>query len=947
MRRISINSISINAILVMVITATAFLASCSKRDDNIDLFDGLPPRLATLLVESDDSTLTLYARETGLETFVEAKRHFETLIQNMSQQNYLRHADILYPLQKRLSMVLAQEFDYDFCLNDLEFLQTFSPIERQEIMIKRANIWLTSYEPDLTYETRIDSLHGYSTTMAGIPDTYGVAIANMTLSCMYGAIGDRKREKSYLIDANNGFVELGFDRMICQALGVLGTIYEREGKVDSMEICYQTARELAIKSHLSDQISRFSYFYARRYSRMGRLALANDLFNEAIELCKKYKGGCLEIRFILHAMEFYADNSCWETVERMLARAKILDKIYEDSRYSNRFSLGIKIMEARLHMAHGEVKKANSLFSETKELNKTEPNFVNPDDHLYYWSKGLLDNGLAAEAIEIINHGLVNSRQKAQPREEIKFLTLKASAELEIGNVAEARKTIERFDAISPELKNPLMHEWITRDVIRAKIAMTEDDMTGALACVEEGLGRLRSFVDLMDISVQGYLWINECIELRRLMHELIAYDPKLGYGAELFWRSLPLNIGTKKTDPNTSYALALNATIGSGIAARPYPDGSFVDYLGTLTEKAISYMRELDAIHCMYIMDNNHITRFTLSPDGIQRATIPCTREELHSLVIETHKCMSGEEYTNGTADSADVHNNLSKLSQYLLPDDLYKYARPGTPRTLLITTDDFLSRIPFETFNIGSGGEYIPLLKDFDVAYLRYFETRNAPIRSDNPGIIIVNSHSSKSARNRFPFGRRLSFVKAEGQAVAALDKNAILLKGLDATKHEIMNRWEEASYLYFATHIMRDPEIPFLVLIPLETPEGSSSPESGYLDFTDIRSADFSRCNVVVLSGCSSGAPSVSTRNIGPSLGDAFLDAGAAVVISTFWDVKDEEAQTLMTSYARKLRTGGQSNIKALCGARRMLFNENPDSRNSFSWASYAVHTGGLKR
>ena len=946
MRQISNNSISINAILVLVITVTIFLAPCSKHDDSIDLFSGLPPELTTLLVNGDDSMLTLYGREVGLETFVNTKRHFETLIQDISQQEYLRHEDRLYALQKRVCIVLAEEFNYDFYLNDLEFLESFPPIKRQEIMITRANIWLTASEPDLTYETRIDSLTGYYNTMLGIRDTFGVGIAKMTLSNMYGATGDRKNEKRYIIDASKDFSELGIHRLTCQSLGVLGTIYEREGKIDSMEMCYQTARDVAINSQLSEQISRFTYFYARRYARMGRLALANDLFNEAIELCKTYKGGYYEIRFIFHAMEFYADYSCWETVERLLSRAKILDKVYDNTRYSNNFMIGNTYIEARLHMAHGNVEKANSLFREIEKLTKGGSFLVNRENLLYYWARGLLENGFADDAIKIIDRGLINSRKKSLLREETKFITLKATAELERGNVEETREAITRLDFISSELHNPFMHDWVTRDVLRARIAMIEGDMTEALACVEEGLGRLRSFVELMDISVQGYLLINECSELRRLMHELTAHDPKLGYGAELFWRSLPLDMGTRQAaDPKTSYSLALAATIGSGIAACPFPDSSLIDYLGSLAEKSISYMHELNAVHCMYVMDSNHITRFTVSPDDVQRTTIPCTREELHNLVIETHKCMSGEKQTNDANDSIDVHSALSKLGLCLLPDDLYKYTRPGNPRTLIITTDDFLSRIPFETFNIGTGGEYVPLLEDFDVAYLRHFETISAPHRSDNPGIIIVNSHFTKSSRNRYPFGRKLRCVEAEGQAVAALDKNAILLQGLDATKQKIKKRWEEASYLYFATHIIRDPEIPFLVLIPVATPYGDSSPESGYLDFTDIRSADFRGCDLVVLSGCSSGAPTVATRNIGPSLGDAFLDAGAAVVISTFWDVKDEEARKLMTAYTKELETNGYSHIKALCSARRKLFAEDLESRKSFSWASYAIHTGGL--
>ena len=947
MRGISVNKELCVAATVLIATVMMFLVHCSRPQERIDFTKSLPPRLATLLLEGEDSTLALYARDAGFETIIDAHRHLDSLIQGMPAQDYFLHADSIHTIMKRVCIVLADEYDCDFYLNDLEFLDGFPPLKRQQIMKMRTKVWDKLFDTHLAHEARIDSVIGYYNILAELDDRYGVGTARMALSEMYGAIGNRKNEKRYLIEAGKDFSELGMHRMHCQSLGVLGTIYEREGKVDSMEMCYKKARDLAIRYELSDQISRFSYFYARRYARMGRLALANDLFNEAIELCKSHKGGYYEIRFIFHAMEFYADYSCWETVERLLSRARILEKVYANTRYSKQYVVSNVFMEARLQMARGNVEKANSLFREIEKSVFADPQLVDPNYYFYYWARGLLESGLAEDAIEIIDRGLSYARPKSLAREEIKFLTLKASAEFMRGNTEEARKAIERFDALSAKLKNPLLYDWVTRYVICARIAIAEDNTTEALACVEEGLGRLRSFVGLMDVTVQGYLWINECIELRRLMHELTAHDPKLGYGAELFWRGIVLDMGTKHADPNASYALAMEAIIGSDMAATPQSDGNLIDYFGVLAERAISGIRELDAVHCMYVVDDNHITRFTVSPDDVQRDAIPVPRDELRSLVIETQECMSGERGPSGSADSEDMYNNLSRLGKYLLPDDLGSYIRPGDPRTLMITTDDFLSRIPFETFNISTEGEYVPLLEHFDVAYLRCLETKNASPGSESPGMIVVNSSSGNLLRNRSSFSHRLLCVKAEGQAIAALDENAILLQGREATKQEIKERWEEASYLYFATHIIRDPEIPYLVLIPLPAPDGAISPESGFLDFTDIRSADFSRCDFVVLSGCSSGVPSVATRNIGPSLGDAFLDAGAAVVIATFWDVKDEEARKLMTHYAGELEMSGHAHIRSLCDARRTLLKEDPGSRQSFDWASYAIHVGRVPK
>jgi tetratricopeptide (TPR) repeat protein len=944
MRKLYINKLCLVFFVIILAMAVVF-ARCSRRGERVDLMRDLPPRLAELLAEADDSTLALYAREVGIETFIDAKRHFEDLARNMPEQDYVRHSDSIYVLHKRVCSVLADEFYYDFYLNDLEFIYGFSPAQRQRLMVSRANIWTTAFEQDLSIEARIDSITGYYEAMVEIEDRFGAGTAKMMLSELYGADGDKKREKEYLIDAIDDFAELGIHRLTCQSLGVLGSIYEREGKIDSTELCYQAARDLAVRLQLSDQISRFTYFYACRYARMGRLALANDLFNEAIELCKTYKGGYYEIRFIFHAMDFYAEYSCWETVERLLSRAKILEGVYSSNRLSKQFMIGNAFIEARWNMAHGNVEKANTLFRRVEELKKTDPYLVDDTAHLYYWARGLLENGRADGAIEIIDRGLPNVRKKSLKRGEVRFLTLEARAEIDRGNIDRAREAVERFDAVSSELHTPLLYEWVTRHVNRARIAVSEGDTAEAISCVEDGLVCLRSFVELMDISVQGYLWINECVELRRLMHELTKQDPKLGYGAELVWRSIPLAMGTRQVEPDMSRALTMAAKGDSAQVGFSGSGGGLIDHFRETAETTISRLGESGALHCMYVVDDDQTARFTVSSEGVRRDVIPCSRRKLYELVIETQESMSGEMNVRDDEDVVDVYENLSELGRNLLPVGLRAYERPGNPRTLMITTDDFLDCIPFETFDIGTGGDYVPLIERFDVVYLCHLGANRAPPENNRQGIVIVNSGCGNTVHKRYTLGHRLEYVEEEGRTVAALDKNAIILEGSDATKREIMKRWEEASYLYFATHIIRDPEIPYLVLIPLAAPSSIQSPESCFLDFTDIRSADFSRCDVVVLSGCSSGAPSVDATSIGPSLGDAFLDGGAAVVIDTFWDVKDDEARRLMIRYAQELGTTGHAHIRSLCNARRALLDENPASRQSFDWASYAIRIGGL--
>ncbi len=431
MSRLSYKDFSFNRALSIVIATAALLASCTGDDGSVDLFEGLPPEMTMILTLNDSHSLRLYGQEKGLESLVDTKRHFEALIQEMPRQEYLRYADSLYTLQRQLCVVLADEYDYDFFLNDLEFLESFSPAERQDVMIARADIWMTVNNGNLPMEAKVDSIAGYYDMMMGNDDAYGTSLAKIALFHVYDAAGEKDQAKQYLIDAADDFSRLGFHRLTCQSLGILGVIYEREGKVDSMEICFQRARDLAIRHRLSNQISRISYFFARRYARMGRLALANDMFNEAIELCREYRGGYIEIRYIYHAMEFYSEYSCWDTVARLLSRAKVLASVYDDMRYSKYFDIGNKFIEAQWLMARGNITEANTLYREIDRTSIDTQSLVNHYNHLYYWARGLLENGLVFDAVRSVDRGLCRRYRKPLPLEEGKFLALKARVEFE------------------------------------------------------------------------------------------------------------------------------------------------------------------------------------------------------------------------------------------------------------------------------------------------------------------------------------------------------------------------------------------------------------------------------------------------------------------------------------------------------------------------------------
>jgi tetratricopeptide (TPR) repeat protein len=223
---------------------------------------------------------------------------------------------------------------------------------------------------------------------------------------------------------------------------------------------------------------------------------------------------------------------------------------------------------------------------------------------------------------------------------------------------------------------------------------------------------------------------------------------------------------------------------------------------------------------------------------------------------------------------------------------------------------------------------------------------QTNASAGKTDEPtGVILVNPEPSNKFLNRYPLQSELKEAMKEGEKVASSNPEARFLKGVSASKANLLALWEKVSYIYIASHMLRDPQFPYLTIIPLASPAKVSGPDAEVVDITDIRAADLSKCKIVVLSGCSSGAPYLEGLISGPSLGDAFLDAGADAVVFTFWDILDREAGQLMASYFGEWEKWDSSPVHKLCHIRRMDIRSSRQPNHPLRWASYSIKIGKL--
>jgi CHAT domain-containing protein len=210
----------------------------------------------------------------------------------------------------------------------------------------------------------------------------------------------------------------------------------------------------------------------------------------------------------------------------------------------------------------------------------------------------------------------------------------------------------------------------------------------------------------------------------------------------------------------------------------------------------------------------------------------------------------------------------------------------------------------------------------------------------------VVVANPRAADALRVQ----QRLSDLPqggTEGLRWAAVQRNVLMLADSSATRQRLLGVWQQAGSLYFATHALQHPEIPYLQSIPLAS-DGPSTPGGDVLGVTDIRHADLSGCRLVVLSACQSGARYLAGQAQGSSLADAFLDAGAAVVVYTLWPVRDEAARRVMDEFAAAWSANAENAVAALnaalhtCAAQ--MDSTGADDPRPLEWAAYGVQVRG---
>jgi tetratricopeptide (TPR) repeat protein len=913
-------------------------SSCSNGDADrlLALAPDVDPSLARALAAEDPGRLQQYAADVGISVLLNANRQLTYVIQSLlvNEHQSFDSPDVqfLYENRCRLGDVLIDVFDYRYVRYQCEFDFSVHPDTLREFMHIAGLVGIVRDDTALTVPEKILRLENVLARITPFGDAATIGQAKMSLSELLAYTGEQERQIAYLLSAIGDCLTSGNAGSLCQIYGVLGDLYEKQGRVDSMVYYYNKGLAVAHRHRMPYQAARLTSFYAGHYREQGRLTLTYTLLNEALAICRKYKGGYMEFRYVMSLIDFYIRLGCWDVVDRLLQRAKILHQqtplgVQEDWVESLR-DMQLHSVTARSLLRKGRIDEADAMFKRAVADAKSLARSIHYAGVHYFWAKDLLEYATAADAIPNIRLGMSRAQEPNIRYLAAQFRLLLAEALFRQGDTDAASLALDEFVLLSVGSQRKLRRDWVSHDVLKIKIDRRLGRQEHARVSLDSAFARVEAHVSRQEASSHNYLWLSSCDELRQVAHDLHAGDPVAGYGVELIWYDMFTRIGQDRR--------ASELAIGREPPNPPTAVPSVSDDALTRAAAAVGDLPQ-DATHLVYVIRDGTVWRFAANASGVRRDELSVSTEALRERVATSWAAMATAPAKPRAPIPAELVHELNALGSILLPREVRDAHRAGTGRCY-VTADGFLGMIPFEVLGV-SDGEYRPLLASADVVYVRGVRPRT-PDDQRTRVLALSAPDISDATRRRLGLEAKIPAAGEETKTVEDYFRDALILSRDRATKAALLQEWERSSTIFLAAHFLQNPDVPYLTMLPLAESLPGAGPEANTIEVADIRRADLSRCDLVVLSGCSTGAPYVRGVNPGPSIADAFVDAGARRVIQTFWNVADIDARDTVSEFIGRWQTAGASPSRALAQVRRSRMSGPSGLFHPHYWAGFSI-------
>ncbi|MDN5211604.1 CHAT domain-containing protein [Fulvivirgaceae bacterium BMA12] len=275
-------------------------------------------------------------------------------------------------------------------------------------------------------------------------------------------------------------------------------------------------------------------------------------------------------------------------------------------------------------------------------------------------------------------------------------------------------------------------------------------------------------------------------------------------------------------------------------------------------------------------------------------------------------------------------------KQYKLLLEDVLKKF--PSATR-LIILPDRELSNLPFEALITSSQGSKKTryLIEDYTISY--HYSAN-----------VLLNTYERKKPTRRFvAYAPEVSgglqslwWAKQEVNTLAKLFDGDLVM-GTQATKSHFFSNAGQYDMIHLATHGVVNNEHPLLSKLYFSDTEKSGSNDVlfGYELFNTELTA-----NLVTLGACETASGNILEGEGIWSLGHGFSYAGVPNIVMSLWQLSDQPANDIITSFYRNVEDGFPY-VDALRQAKlEYLKSSDKVTSNPFFWSSF-VFFGDIDR
>ncbi|MEZ5065856.1 MAG: CHAT domain-containing protein [bacterium] len=851
----------------------------------------LSPREVRHLVRDSDAALRSWLDGLdgpAIRQLIAEVRYFTSQDDVEGFEDYWAHG---LPVCRRLASYVAERFDDETYSSQCDRFERSSPAEEWAHLdrmaeLQRAQDQLDAGSPDCVRLTEERREAGRA-----IGDWVRVSVEEGLLASLAYARGDAEDWYRHTQEALTVARRHRLATMEAQTLGV-AAIYHGRTAPESTQYYFDLALARATAADIPEQAGRIHGLRARSLQSHGRFVAAREEHQRALRVWDRSSVPWRGVRQLTEAADFYLTLGANDVAFRLVRRGQaLLHQAEQAAGNEPQLALGLRLAYQAAQPIMRDPEQRERAWELLEELAAgPDGNPAETEAHSRVFNTRIalaLEIGRTATADSLLTEFRERAERRGQPVDLLQAAVLELSVAVARGEWDRATRALPEADRCSEALARSLPTARCQYFSALLEIAAHDGPAAARTQAVATALTFLIDTFDGVEPGPQAHLFLNRFAGLRSSLHSVLSSNPEVGYEFEWGFRSLPI--------PRSE-----RPRLGAEDATTP----AAVVHAWCAALRASPPLVERGEAHVLYAVNGDSITRWIRTTGGVRSDTLRITEFASRDLVQSALDALRG-------GPAIETSGPLRRLAEILLPPEASEFQR------LLISPAGAFSRFPFGALDVGSE-EYTPLLLRTELATLRSTPTVSAA-RNPAGACLAIAPTYSEDLRREYPDLAPLTGNVPEARLVVAeLGGDALL--GSDAALGAVIRRWETAQVLWFAGHAVQDPEVPFVTFLPLSP----SAEGSEHLDAFDILSADLTACDLVVVTGCATGAPYVSVASEAPSLGGYFVDAGAGAAVSARGRIRDDEAVDFSRRFLAQLGAGLDP-TRALNVVRREMCTE----------------------